>query len=502
MARIAPALILAMVCTIGFTVAGGFSSQIQLGSDKIGSAVLLDGTNCSVIGNLTSISEQMAHTKLTTRLIGTANNYVQQCYSTNSAGLTDCNYFVSQRLPGFIDKTAPCPFDSSLCRSNSNNLALDTGFIDTDAHLGLNAPPEERLFIRHRLHCAPLLTEGHVSVNGNYTQYDYGSQWGETGDAESGYSPGLLNHTHEVENLDNQYARMDGSIPIEQTYMLRLVAFWCSLSSSITSTSIHSEHNIPARRHPILNTAPHFLFCYPFSKRHCTYRPLFADTINGTPGAGPSSAFIPTAELERTDADVFLVFLSGHGVFFSEPLNDEWYRANEPFGVISSTIGEETPAIYRTSEPASPLGCASQWQFCNTNTSACGPTASYHDAVSGAAQAFGMNKDESTENTSPASDRLEWLVASMGIHYNTESGILLNLQDSALLSKQSLSQGYQGPLPDNQWQLDVTNWFSIYLVWIQSNLLQTAAGMMESEAGVNAVKPVTEAASTLCSNQV
>lgn len=232
-----------------------------------------------------------------------------------------------------------------------------------------------------------------------------------------------------------------------------------------------------------------------------THRPLFSGTINGTPGADPASGFVPIPELARTNADVFLVFLSGHGVIFSEPLNDDWYRATEPAGGLRDMQKEEIP-IYHSSEAASPLGCASQWQFCNANTSACGPTASYYDAMSDTARAFGVGKDVSTGTRSPATDRLRWLIRSMGMQYAGEDTILLNLQDSALLSKQSLYQGYQGHLPNNQWQLDVTNWFSIYLALMQSNLLQTASGSYEAASGINAAKPTTEAAQSLCSNQV
>lgn len=237
------------------------------------------------------------------------------------------------------------------------------------------------------------------------------------------------------------------------------------------------------------------------SNHRIAYRPLFSGTVNGTPGADPNSGFVPIDELGRTDADVFLMFLSGHGVFSSEPLHDDWYRVTEPYGSMREMQHEDVP-IYRASEAASPLACASQWQLCNTNTSACGPTASYQDAMLGAARAFGVNGNGSTEKRSPATDRLGWLMQSTGIHYSGEDSILLNLQDSALLSKQSLMQGYQGHLPDNQWQLDVTHWFSIYLALIQSNLLQTASGFQEAASGISAAKPMTEAAQSLCLNQV
>ncbi|KAK2606837.1 hypothetical protein N8I77_005562 [Diaporthe amygdali] len=448
--RTAPALLLAIFCTIAFTIAGGFSSQIQFGNDDIGSAVLIDGTNCGILSNITSFRDQVALEKVAARLFDTANNYVQQCYSANSTGVTDCKHFASQRLPGFMENMAPCPFKDSLCRSNSTNLYLDTGFLDSHADLGSNAPPDERMFLRHKLQCAPLLTKGRVSVHGNYTRYNYGPQYAVVGTA-SNFSKGHLDYTYEVENIDDQYVIMDNKLMAEQSYMLR---------------------------------------------------PLFAGTANGIPGAEPSSTFVPDDELGRADADILIVFLSGHGVVFGEPLDDDWYRATVPFATAANIDEEDSLSVYRTSEAASPLGCASQWQFCSSNTSACGPMASYFDAISGAAEAFGATNSESTSKGAEAADRLDWLTIATYIDALSEASMLQQLQDNALLSKQNLFGGYQGSVPNNQWQLDVTNWFSITLAAMQTSLLQTTSGFMITDESTAVLRPQTEAARKLCSNQV
>lgn len=227
--RVAPALTLAAAFAIGFTIAGGYSSKIFLGGDNRGSAVLLKGTDCTVISNVTSMAGQLSFEDIESKVTVTANNYVQQCYSANSTGLTDCNYFVSPRLPGFVDNAAPCPFKESLCRNKSTNTALDTGYINTDIHLGLNAPPEERMFVRHLLHCAPLLTEGHSSVHGNSTRYDYGSYAGDT------------NFTYEVPSSENQYAVSTNGQVVETSYMLRSVTPRCNLSGVNLPCSAHVE---------------------------------------------------------------------------------------------------------------------------------------------------------------------------------------------------------------------------------------------------------------------
>lgn len=158
--------------------------------------------------------------------------------------------------------------------------------------------------------------------------------------------------------------------------------------------------------------------------------------------------------------------------------------------------------MYHPSEDASPLACASQWQFCNTNTSACGPTASFTDAISGASEVFEVDWYGPRQDWSAAAERLNWIIQPPGIQGSGENCMLMMLQDSALLSKQSLIAGYQGSIPGNQWQLDVTNWFATYLTYIQLYLVQSASGFQEAPSGIEATKPSTKAPSTLCSNQV
>lgn len=217
--RTALGLSLAVFCTVAFTLAGGFSSQIQLDSDSHGGSVLLKGDNCAVLPDVTSLEEQVAWQKTVAKFFYTASNYVQQCYSQNSTGLTDCNYFVTQRLPGYIDTAAPCPFNNTICRNDSSNIELDTGFIDSHTHLGINAPPDERIFFRRKLQCAPLVTEGYNSPNGNFTRYNYGYQWVDS--SQPGTDKPYWNYTYEVENVEKQYERSTDRQIIEQQYNIR-----------------------------------------------------------------------------------------------------------------------------------------------------------------------------------------------------------------------------------------------------------------------------------------
>lgn len=134
------------------------------------------------------------------QLVNNAQNYVQQCYSTGSSGLIDCKAFVTERIPLFINDTAQCPFQTRVCRSNTSNLILDTGYLSSHDHFGVNAPPDDRIFMRRVLHCGALTTTGfthqYEEQNRNYTLYDYGTSF---------KASGKLTFTNQAKSIESQY---------------------------------------------------------------------------------------------------------------------------------------------------------------------------------------------------------------------------------------------------------------------------------------------------------
>ncbi|KAJ3569444.1 hypothetical protein NPX13_g6085 [Xylaria arbuscula] len=92
--------------------------------------------------------------------------------------------------------------------------------------------------------------------------------------------------------------------------------------------------------------------------------------------------------------NTYLIFLSGNGVTYAFPTSDEWYRvASTPTnGSAISTTTALSTKLYLPSLPASPLGCADQYQLYNAampEDRRCRPLASLTDAISGAAPLFG-----------------------------------------------------------------------------------------------------------------
>jgi hypothetical protein len=72
--------------------------------------------------------------------------------------------------------------------------------MDSNLHLGLNSPDNQKVLWRHVLHCAPLITKGFTSQNktdGNLVRYHYGSYDGPAGHK---------NYVYEVEDVEAQYS--------------------------------------------------------------------------------------------------------------------------------------------------------------------------------------------------------------------------------------------------------------------------------------------------------
>lgn len=195
--RLLPVLATASTCACAFALASGFSSEI---STSVGNEVLMDGTGCRLPGQESrppDINALWVRDRSTR--MSNAANYAQQCYgndnendndnektrpaSASKGTMFDCTTFALKRLPAVINPDAPCPFNtlkngSNICHTSSN-LELDTGYLDSHEHLGINSPNDERILFRQVTNCAPLRTAGYsrnyTGPRGlNYTGYYYG----------------------------------------------------------------------------------------------------------------------------------------------------------------------------------------------------------------------------------------------------------------------------------------------------------------------------------------
>ncbi|KAH7130062.1 hypothetical protein B0J11DRAFT_522347 [Dendryphion nanum] len=272
-----PMSCLAGIISIAFVTAGIFSSRITT-SDM--SEVLISGSGCGNISNQgpdnNNISTRRMQNELRIKEGIDSLAYALQCYRNESDHDVElCKTFAVPNLPYQMNTSYSCPFDG-ICHSSSDNLLIDSGYIDVRKHLGLNKGPNLRLRLKRQ--CAPIITKGfhqlhtdEVDPSVQIVRYYYGS------------APVLgVNYTHQM--------RVNNSLPFR---------------SDITGL---------------------------FGRRTADYK---TTAVYNYPEAEDFN-FIPA--LNRTSSLVSLMFLDSTEVFNAHRVTDPWFFATKRQSNISNPI--------------------------------------------------------------------------------------------------------------------------------------------------------------------
>ncbi|KAM7218392.1 hypothetical protein V8F06_006156 [Rhypophila decipiens] len=439
------ALVAAALCSSTFIVASGFSSRVSITDNE----VLINNNRCGFLAAPEGSSFEAGVTVYMphlSKMFVNAANYAQECYG-NSSGLLGCTTFVQNKLPFTVDTAAPCPFAPELCRTQNANIRLDTGLLDSNDHLGLNAPPENRVLFRKVLHCAPLVTEGYKST-----------------------------HSHSIDKANNQTAKP-------------MVRYHYGASNRQRT----GEHNFTYEY--VDDTY------WDFTGSNADYglSSITAYTYNGSVTRGAGFNPLPGLSGATRQADLTLLFLSSNNIPYSRPNNDEWFRATKPYmsltwaGQNSSMIG------YRQDEPASPLGCLEQRQFCSprdrdpNGQPRCTPLAAMYDIPA--------LTEPVLQDLNGELNRFKWFFNVMISPEDTIHHAISTLHATALKSRFSITRQVQGPLPDNQWQIEVEHMFSTLLASTQQSFVHAAA--VPNTPGLDdfVVGPMSAESEELCRNQ-
>lgn len=216
-----------------------------------------------------------------------------------------------------------------------------------------------------------------------------------------------------------------------------------------------------------------------------------AKTYNGSINLN-SSDFSPIDELFQPleDSDLYLFFLSANSIEYANKVDDDWYAAHQPFRPFHYPIvGPEAVSAYLADEPASALGCTSQYQICRPGAT------SRQDCPSWG----GILDSNNPIGPKASQDRtlFNWAISFIDLSYVASS-----IGELSLTARRSLSSGIQGALPNNQWQSDVEYWYNIGLASLQS-VVDSAVGPADPEIERYFWKaPNSDVAKYLCKNQV
>lgn len=152
---------LGLLFATGSLAAGIFSSYIVTNTDL---EVLVDPGSCRML-NYSNFMYGNGDTTFTAAVDSATKSFAQRCYTPGPLP-SQCNFLIRPRIEpilSFID----CPFDPSLCHSNAKAAVLDSGYLDSNDVLGINAPPKDRVLVRRKSTCVPLDTARHMALLNN-----------------------------------------------------------------------------------------------------------------------------------------------------------------------------------------------------------------------------------------------------------------------------------------------------------------------------------------------
>lgn len=177
-----------LLILIGFTTAGIFVGDIIRSGHGVDN-LKIDPASCGSLqmefdlsapsGELFAVAYPAVN-KLNSENMQAAKVYTRECYETTIKSPA-CGIYPQKSLP-FAQANVPCPFGNdskgnTLCTAGSA-LNLDTGLLDTNGVLGINAPAKNRALVRLSSTCSPIninefATQRDQSISENSTIWDF-----------------------------------------------------------------------------------------------------------------------------------------------------------------------------------------------------------------------------------------------------------------------------------------------------------------------------------------
>jgi hypothetical protein len=113
-----------------------------------------------------------------------ASNYVANCYNftTTLSPVTPCLPYGRRKIEWSKSTNSDCPFASEMCL-NKTVVQFDSGFINSNAHFGINSY-KETVEYRRVMTCAPIATNGFVSNWTNVTELSLAPGFGAAFEGE------------------------------------------------------------------------------------------------------------------------------------------------------------------------------------------------------------------------------------------------------------------------------------------------------------------------------
>ncbi|USP79295.1 hypothetical protein yc1106_06569 [Curvularia clavata] len=421
-------VVFAGLYALSFALISGLSSRLIAAPD---SSVLAVSKNCGwfqepTLGNSSSISggsifeSANAICVMARNVIRRSASYSRSCYGQFGDTSTACESYVRPTLPYTISRNLPCPFSNSAC--NGSAISLDTGYLRSDTHLGINTRPQDALLLRKALTCVPIAGE---------------------------------KYTHGWQQMSPTAATAQGLPPTTQ---LKGYSFgptqgiFGSVNSFNYTIALDDAH-------------------WKFGKQ--PYSLKWTNAILDLPPIPAWFSFTPIPDLQNTTADMIIIGLTNR-IDFASAINDPWFAA-ENCSIVAGALEATT---CRAANPMSFLGCQEQYQFCKADhrsPSSGTPTPESCTPLTGLyrlypdiflAKGFPWNGTTLT-NLNPTQSALYTMLgkilSSSQLHFQLGFIGQENLVAQDSLWDAGFGFSLSATLPPNQWEIEVLNWMNVSL---------------------------------------
>jgi hypothetical protein len=203
---------------------------------------------------------------------------------------------------------------------------------------------------------------------------------------------------------------------------------------------------------------------------------------------GRSSGWEPIPPLNRTDADVTLIFIAPNSVVYETPVDDPVFSAHSTnSSIVISVLEGQSTVFYESDYYLGIIGCAEQHQVCNGDICT---------ALSAHTEVF------SNSSLSGLSMTQLGIFERLGLAtiYTTTAGAIGARSGTALLASETVRGTRQASLPSNQWQIEVSSWFTTSLARLQFSFREFAA-FGQTPPDIFIRPPETPAALAMCHGQ-
>lgn len=444
--RLLPLIVTAFLISASFGVASIFSSNVT--SDTL-NQVLLTGKRCGIYNTRqvenSAFKQLSIYQPIRSTLATKTLNYALQCYTNATHTADGCNSYIKPKLPFTSSRGLACPFGDNICKSDNDNLIIDTGRLDSLDDFGINMDPKYRFQLRMVWMCAPLKSEGYTedfndTEYGVLKRYMYGSR----------INARLIhNHTYEL--------------PVSHAF----------IPADNTSSAAIPRFDYQ------LGTAGHY--GYPNN--------TFVKGMN---------EWAPIDALYRDDADLSLMFLSAPEIHFAGAVDDMWFAAHKSASEIEHMKSNSQFQAWSMDDTASTLACTQQMQYCNPNL----PENERCEPLRGL---FDPRANETINKIFTDSDHfdvIDWANSIWVMGINSIGSVLSYVGVAALRARHSLAYGYSAALPSNQWQLESENLVKAALTGLQDSFVEAANGIpLELEEFRQPPLANQTMFNTMCTNQ-